>query len=88
MANFKKSLKNLKPKTESISWTQHKINNLETSFADQCKELQRIMSVGGGINNIHIGALLRDLHFLYLNVAAHREALYTVSDGKLNGESS
>ena len=50
----------------NLSWAKRRLAIIEENFKTEAYNLDFIMREGGGINNIHLPALLRNLHDLEL----------------------
>lgn len=65
-----------KPTVEfSASWLEYKIGELERKYDDLSKKYAHCVSIGVGLNAVGILDTLRNLAFLYTDIAAHKDAL-------------
>ena len=55
------------------SFVAYKRESYERDFAAKAEMFQSIMAHGGGLTSPFVLETLRDLHMLYLLIAAHRE---------------
>jgi hypothetical protein len=60
---------------EAVSFTKFRLDGLERQFKETSDRFIWQTQQGGGINNIHMLDTIRALQFLYLEIAAHRDAL-------------
>ena len=65
-----------KPTVEfSASWLEYKIGELEREYDELSKQYAHCVSIGVGLKAIGILDTLRNLAFLYSDIAAHKHAL-------------
>lgn len=68
-----------KPTVEfSASWLEYKIGELEAQYDKLSKEYAHCVSIGVGLNALGILDTLRNLAFLYTDIAAHKHALQSL----------
>jgi hypothetical protein len=60
---------------EAVSFTQFRLERLENQFKEASDKFIWQTQQGGGIDNIHMLDTIRALNNLYLDIAAHRDAL-------------
>jgi hypothetical protein len=60
---------------ESVSFLKYRLDTLKKEFEEKSREFIWQTQHGGGIQNIHMLHTIRDLNFLYTDIAAHIDAL-------------
>ncbi len=68
-------------KAANISFTKYRLDTLQKQFIEASKQFVWITSTGGGAKNIHMLDTIKNLHLLYLDIAAHSDALRSI-EGK------
>lgn len=59
---------------KSEPFVEMRLKMLEDDFNREAQFFQRMMEQGGGSKNIHMLGCVRQLQFLYLDIAAHMDA--------------
>lgn len=55
-------------------WHLVQLGKLYEDFEKYAAQFTHIMKIGGGIKNLHMGDTIRNLQFVYLQIAAHIDA--------------
>lgn len=66
-----KKIKKINPE----DWAKIRLESLERLFKEKSDQFIWQTQQGGGIKNIHMLDTIRDLQMLYLQIAAHHDAL-------------
>jgi hypothetical protein len=64
---------------QTVSFTKYRLERLEAQFKEVSERFIWQTQHGGGINNIHMLDSIRQLNFLYTNIAAHHDALRSLN---------
>ena len=64
----------------TVNWINLNLQRLEASCVEESRRFCWMTETGAGVNNIHMGELLRSLQFLYTDIAAHRHALHSAQE--------